>query len=30
MEALLRTGGKVIYNQKKAFNWLKNELINKI
>lgn len=28
MEALLRTGVK--YNQEEAFNWLKNELINKI
>lgn len=28
MEALLRTG--IDYNQEKAFNWLKSELINKI
>ena len=28
MEALLRTG--IEYNQEKAFEWLKSELINKI
>ncbi|MFD2586753.1 MULTISPECIES: hypothetical protein [Flavobacteriaceae] len=28
MEALLRTG--IAYNQEKAFEWLKSELINKI
>ena len=28
MEALLRTG--IVYNQEKAFEWLKNELVDKI